>query len=169
MRALAAILLLAAAAPQAKENPQYTYWGSCKPGSWVRNRMEFDNQGQKMEYESLTRLVEVTPEKVVLETLVKMKLADRTVDSPPRRSEIKAADPETGTTVAEKDEEVTVAGKTLTCRFFEIVTESPDKKTKTNVKAWMSKDIPGGVAKSEVTSAQMKGPIRTVALEWEKK
>jgi hypothetical protein len=163
-----ALALLALASFQAKDNPQYEYWASCKAGSWVKNRMEFDNQGQKIEYESVTRLLEVTPEKVVVETLRRMKTGDKTIDSPPQKSEIKAKDAQQGTTVSEKDEEIVVAGKTLKCRYYEVETETPDKK-RTTVKAWMSKEIPGGAAKSEVTSAQLKGPIRVTALEWEKK
>jgi hypothetical protein len=164
-----AVLAAAVLAPQDKGNPQYDYWANCKPGSWVKNRMEMENQGQKIEYESVTRLLEVTPEKVVVESLLKMKTGDKTVDSPPRRSEIKASDKQQGKTVNEKDEEITVAGRTLQCRYYEVVTEAAEKKPKMTVKAWMSKEIPGGAAKSEVTSEQMKGPIRTTALEWEKK
>ena len=154
---------------QAKDDPQYEYWAGCKVGSWVKNRMEMDNQGQKIEYESVTRLLEVSEEKVIVETLMKMKTGDRTIDSPPRKQEIKAKTPQKGKTINEKDEEITVAGKSLKCRFYEIESEAAEKKPKMTVKAWMSKDIPGGVAKSEVTSETMKGPIRTIALEWENK
>jgi hypothetical protein len=131
--------------------------------------MEFENQGQKMEFESVTRLLEVTPEKVTIETLRRMKTGDRTIDSPPQKSEFKAKDPQKGKTIDERDEDVTVAGKTLKCRYFEIESAAPDQKGKTTVKAWMTKEIPGGAAKSEVTSPQFKGPIRITALEWEKK
>src|SRR6185295_12637308 len=125
--ALGVMILLSV---QAQDNPQYEYWASCKPGSWVKHRMEFDNQGKKMEYESITRLLEVT---------------------------------------TEKDEEITLSGKTLKCRYYEVETESADKKTKTLVKSWMTKEIPGGAGKSEVTSPQLKGPVSVTALEWEKK
>lgn len=162
---LAACLLVS----QEKGNPQYEYWASCKAGSWVKNRMEFEKQGQKIEYESVTRLLEVTPEKVVVETMRRMKAGEKSIDSPPQKSEIKAKDPQPGKIVSEKDDEITVAGKTLACRYYEIETESPDRKTKTTVKAWMSKEVPGGAAKSEVTSPELKGPIRVTAMEWEKK
>ena len=157
---IAAALLLAALLPQEKSNPQYEYWASCKPGSWVKNRMDMENQGQKFELESTTKLVEVTPEKVLVETAMKNAI--------PRKTEIKAADLQKGKTIVEKDEELTVAGKTLQCRYFEMESEGADKK-KVIVKAWMSKEIPGGIAKSEVTSESIKTPIRTIALEWEKK
>jgi hypothetical protein len=164
-----AVLLLALLAGQDKPNPEYGYWADCKPGSWVKNRMEFENKGQKMEFESVTRLLEVTADKVVVETMRRMKTGDKSIDSPPQRTEIKAMAPEKGKTVSEKDEEISIGGKTLNCRYLEIETESADKKTKTTVKAWMSKEIPGGAAKSEVTSPELKGPIRVIALEWEKK
>ncbi len=162
-------LLIATCLFQAKDTPQYEYCAGCKAGSWVKNRMEMENQGQKIEYESVTRLLEVTAEKVVVESYMRMKTGDKSIDSPPRKSEIKAKDPQQGKTVNEKDEEITVSGKTLKCRYYEVETEAVDKKPKMTVKAWMSGESPGGVARSEVTSGQMKGPIRTVALEWEKK
>jgi len=163
----AACLLLAQG--QEKDNPEYGYWAGCKPGSWVKNRIEMENQGKKIEYESVTRLIEVTPDKVVLEILMKMNTGDRTIDSPPKRHEIKSKSVPQGKTVVERDEEISVSGKTIPCRYHEIETEAAEKKPKLTIKAWMSKEIPGGAAKSEVLSEQMKGPIRTIALEWDKK
>jgi hypothetical protein len=166
---IAGAVLLAALLCQDKANPDYEYWSECKPGSWVKSRMEFENQGKMVEYETVTRLLEITPEKAVVELLRRLKTGDKSIDSPPQKAEIKAKGAQSGTTVTEKDEEITISGKTLKCRYYEIETESPDKKTKTVVKAWMSKEIPGGAARSEVTSPQLKGPIRVTALEWEKK
>jgi hypothetical protein len=157
---IAGALLLAALFSQEKANPQYEYWSSCKVGSWVKNRMDMENQGQKFELESTTRLLAVAPEKLLIETAMKNAL--------PRKTEIYAAEAPKGKTILERDEELTVAGKTLQCRYFEMESEGADKK-KVLVKAWMTKEIPGGIAKSEVTSESMKTPIRTVALEWEKK
>jgi hypothetical protein len=163
--ALLAALLLPT---QEKDNPEYEYWAGCKPGSWVKNRIEMENQGKKIEYESVTRLTEVTADKVVLEIFMKMKTEDRAIDSPPKRHEIKSKAPPKGKTVTERDEEISISGKTLKCRYHEMETEAAEKKPKVNLKAWMTKDIPGGVAKSEVLSDGMKVPIRTVALEWDK-
>ena len=157
---VAGIALLAALVCQEKANPQYEYWSGCKVGSWVKNRMDMENQGQKFELESTTKLLEVTPEKILIETSMKT--------GQPRKTEIKASDPQKGKTIVEKEEELTVAGKTLQCRYIEMESEDTNKK-KVTVKAWMSKEIPGGIAKSEVTTESVKGPIRTVALEWEKK
>jgi len=162
------VALLLLGVPQEQDNPEYQHWANCKSGSWVKNRMVMENQGKKIEYESVTRLLEVTGEKVVLEILTRMKKDDRAIDQPPKRHEIKSKAPPQGKTLAEKDEEVTVAGRSLKCRFFEIETEATGKAPKVNLKAWMTKDIPGGVAKSEVLSEGMSVPIRTVALEWRK-
>ncbi len=161
----AAFLLLA----QEKDSPEYEYWASCKPGSWVKTRMEFDNQGKKMEYESITRLLEVTPEKVVVETLRRMKTGDQSVDSPPQKTEYKAKAPQKGKIVSEKDDEITVSGKTLKCRYYEIETDASGPQGKLTIKAWMSKDIPGGPENPGVMFPQLKGPITITALEWEKK
>jgi len=68
---VAGIALLAALVCQEKANPQYEYWSGCKVGSWVKNRMDMENQGQKFELESTTKLLEVTPEKILIETSMK--------------------------------------------------------------------------------------------------
>ena len=167
MRSVLASLLLACFA-QEQDNPEYQHWANCKPGSWVKNRMVMENQGKKIEYESVTRLLEVTAEKVVLETLTRMKKDDRALDQPPKRQDIKAQAPPQGRTISEKDEEVTLSGRSLKCRVFEIETAATGKAPKVNLKAWMTKDIPGGVAKSEIFSEGMTVPIRTQALEWDK-
>jgi hypothetical protein len=156
----AGIVLLAGLLCQEKTNPQFEYWSSCKIGSWVRNQMQMENRGQKFEIDSTTTLVEVMPDKVLIETVTK--------GSPPRKTEIKAVEAQKGKTIVEKEEELTVAGKTLQCRYFEMESEGTDKK-KVIVKAWMSKEIPGGIAKSEVTSESLGSPIRTIVLGWEKK
>jgi hypothetical protein len=162
------VALLLLGSVQDQDNPEYQHWANCKAGSWVKNRMVMENQGKKIEYESVTRLLEVTGEKVVLEILNRMKKDDRAIDQPPKRHEIKAKVPPQGKTIAEKDEELTIAGKSLKCRYYEIETEATAKAPKVNLKAWMTKDIPGGVAKSEVFSEGMTVPIRTIALEWQK-
>ena len=157
---IAGVLLLAGLFCQEKANPQFEYWSSCKTGSWVRNRMNMEAQGQKFEIDSTTTLVEVAADKVVIETVSK--------NSQSRKTEIRATEPQKGKTIIEKDEEITVAGKTLQCRYYEMESEGADKK-KVIVKAWMSKEIPGGIAKSEVTSESLSSPIRTTVLGWEKK
>jgi len=160
--------LLLLCAPQEQDNPEYQHWANCKPGSWVKNRMVMENQGKKIEYESVTRLLEVSGDRVRLEILTRMKTGERAVDQPPQKHEIKAKVPPKGKTLAERDEEVSLAGKTIKCRYIEMETEATAKAPKVNLKAWMTKDIPGGVAKSEVLSEGMTVPIRTVALEWQK-
>ena len=162
------VTLLLLGSVQDQDDPEYQHWANCKAGSWVKNRMVMENQGKKIEYESVTRLTEVTGEKVVLEILTRMKKDDRAIDQPPKRHEIKAKTPPQGKTIVEKDEELTIAGKPLKCRYYEIETEATAKAPKVNLKAWMTKDIPGGVAKSEVFSEGMTVPIRTIALEWQK-
>ena len=163
------IAVLFAGSAQEQDNPEYQHWANCQPGSWVKNRMVMENQGKRIEYESVTRLMEVSGDKVRLEILSRMKTEERSIDQPPKRIEIKAKVPPQGKTIAERDEEVAIAGKTIKCRFYEIQTEATAKAPKVILKAWMTKDIPGGVAKSEVLSEGLSVPIRTFALEWEKK
>lgn len=182
MKPFIALVLLASAAPsfdsglaalaqdkQEQDNPEYQHWANCKPGSWVKNRIQAQSQGKKFEMESVTRLVEVSGDKVVLEVLARLIAGGQTIDQPPQRHEIKAKAPPQGKTLTERDEELMIAGKTLKCRYHEIETEASGKKPKVTLKAWMSKEIPGGAAKSEVLTEGATAPVRTQALEWEKK
>src|SRR4026208_508253 len=77
MKHVVAALALMLLPTQEQDNPEYQHWANCKPGSWVKNRMVMENQGKKIEYESVTRLLEMSGEKVVLEILSRMKTGDR--------------------------------------------------------------------------------------------
>ncbi len=64
----------------------------------------------------------------------------------------------------EGDEEIEVAGKKLKCHWIEGTQKETHK-----VKFWVSKEIPGGVAKAEISGGDIPGPLKITATSWEKK
>jgi hypothetical protein len=154
---------------QEKDNPAFKYWSEWGIGSNTKYKMEMDQAGQKMEMETTMKLLEKAEGKVVVESSGKMKIGGNEIATPPQKQEIKAKEAADKFKIdKEGDEEIEVAGKKLKCHWVEMTQEAGGKKM--TVKAWMSKDIPGGMAKSEMTPEGAAAPMmKMVALEWEKK
>lgn len=150
-------------------NPRYELWASHKPESWVKQKMVIKTGQMDITTEIVTKLLEVTGEKVVVEITTKSKIGEREMAQPPRKEEItKKPDPSKPMKAAgESEEEVRVGGKTLKCKVYEFEMDTPGGTSKG--KSWVSKEIPGGVAKSEFTSEKMPAPMKLEAVEWEKK
>ena len=49
------------------DNPSYTNWAKFKPGSVLKTNTESATAGQKLSVEMTSRLLEVTPDKVIVE------------------------------------------------------------------------------------------------------
>jgi hypothetical protein len=166
--AMAAFLSMAQDKPaELKDNPLFKYWTDCKAGSWVKMTMEIDQGGQKVETEQIQKLLEVAEDKVVLEVSGKMKMAAGEFPLPARKQDVKAKEPGDKVKIEkEGDEEIEVAGKKLKCHWYELTIEVGPKPMK--MKAWMAKEIPGGLAKSEMSPEGQKMMVM-IAVEWEKK
>jgi hypothetical protein len=157
-----------ASAPQGKDNPEFAYWSNCKVGSWVKMKLDVIQGGQKIEAELTVKLLELTAEKAVLERSGKVTTLGKTVEMPADKDEVKAKVDEPDKIVKEGDEEVEVAGKKLKCHWVEVA--KTEEGAKVHSKAWMTKEIPGGVAKMESKPEGAKEPSQKfVALSWEKK
>jgi len=167
MASILAAILAILAAVQEVDNLQYKYWANCKPGSWVKLKMDMDIGGQKGDSEMTYKLLEVKPDMVVVEVSGKSKLGAQDIPVPTQKQEIKAKEPADQTKIEkEGDEEIEVAGKKLKCRWYQFSSKAGETESKG--KAWMSLDIPGGTAKGEMApSSALK--ILMTALEWEKK
>lgn len=161
MLLLIATLLLG----QAKENPEFGYWSACKTGSWVKLKMEIDAQGTKINVESHHVLLEAAADKVVVEQKSKVTIAGVPPQDQTKKEEI-FKDKEKDPIKIEKegDEEIEVAGKKLKCHWIEGTQEDTTK-----VKFWVSKDVPGGVVKGELSGGELPGPMKIAATSWEKK
>jgi hypothetical protein len=150
------------------ENPQFKYWSSCKPGSWVKMRMEMDNGGSKIESETKHTLLELKDGVAVIEITGKSKMGAKEFTLPVQKQEIKAKEPPDKVKIdKEGDEEIEVAGKKMKCHWYEFTNKAGEKETKN--KAWMSMDIPGGMARGDMITGGAGKAILMTALEWEKK
>ena len=149
------------------ENPLFKYWTGCKAGSWVKMTMEMDQGGQKVETEQVQKLLELADDKVVLEVSGKMKMAAGEFPMPARKQDVKAKEPADKVKIEkEGDEEIEVAGKKLKCHWYELAVQAGPKPMK--IKAWMTKEVPGGIVKTEMTPDGQKTMVMS-AVEWEKK
>jgi hypothetical protein len=139
------------------DNPQYKQWSKFKAGAWVKHKSETSFGDQKTSQEMTTKLVELTPEKAVIESTISMTMGDQKMDMPAQKMDVPAkVEKKTEPTAAEKpatkegDETITVAGKSLKCHW----TETTIKQEGGTIvsKVWMCDDIPGSMAKMESNS-----------------
>lgn len=152
---------------QAKENPEFTYWSEHKAGSWAKIKLEVDAQGAKIVVEATHTLLETGADKVVVEQKNKVTANGQAQPESTEKEEIfkdPAKDKNPVKIEKEGDEEIEVAGKKLKCHWIE-----GTQKDTTKVKFWLSKEIPGGIAKGEVSGGELPGAMKMIATAWEKK
>jgi hypothetical protein len=157
------------------ENPDYTRWSSFKPGSWVIFEQPCGNGALLWEK---YKLLELSKDQAVFEctkvengfkypvfqavTLGKLPVRDPlgAVAQKPDGGEIEYQGPggkqkSLWRRNAEGDEEIEVVGRKLQCHWIkmEYQVESTIEwvKDKSSTKTWYSKEIPGQVAKIEMT------------------
>ena len=169
MLTLTAAVVLALSVQEKMENPQYTHWKSCKPGSWVKHKMVMDAGGRVVETESTSTLVEVTPEKVVLDVKTSMDMGGKKMEMPVQKKDVPAqVEKKAGQAPpSEKDEDIVVDGKTYKCRSFEW--EQTEKGQAMKGKGYMCPEVPGGMVKSEFSSPQLPKPMQLTLVGFEKK
>jgi hypothetical protein len=165
----AALCLSAGFAAAQEANPMYESWAKQKPGTSVTVKTSSEMMGQKTEMETNMKLVEVTPEKAVIEAKTTVDAMGQKMEQPAQKMDIPAkatadqpADPieaakKMGAEVKElADETVTVAGKSYTCKVME--TKLKQGEMTMNGKSWLCKDMPGMLVKMEsTTEGQMAG------------
>ena len=159
---LQTVVALLVAFVQSK-NPEYDYWSNHKVGSWVKFKMEADQGGQKVQVDMTRTLSELTKEKAVIEQKQKVTVGGVAQPEGTEKEDVPADnDPNPTKIEKEGDEEITVNGKKMKCHWI----EGTQKEGK--VKFWVTKEVPGGVVKAEMSP--MAGlVIKVEATGWEKK
>jgi hypothetical protein len=146
-------------------NPEFAYWAEVKVGSWVKLKMEMETQGVKVSVQSTHTLLETGTDKVVVEQKTKVTANGMEQPEQTQKEEVlRDKDKDPIKIEKESDEEIDVAGKKMKCH----VIEGTQKETH-KVKFWVSKDVPGGVVKAEVSGGDIPAPMKIIATEWEKK
>lgn len=167
-KAILALGILLSPLLQAKEGREYKAWATCKPGTWVKSRLEIDRGGETVVAETTSTLVEVTKEKAILEQTGKVTSKGKTTDLPKQTIEPGAKDAEAGKLLKQGDEELTVDGKKLKCHWEE--TEVEENGAKSVYKLWRNPTVPGGTVRTEVRAAGAAAAgTRIMTLQWEKK
>lgn len=154
--------LLALALPAGEV--EFDYWANHKVGSWVKLKMEMESQGVKIVVDTHHTLLELTDDKAVVEQ--KNKVSTNGMEQPEstEKEELKkGVDKDPVKIDKEGDEEIEVAGKKMKCHWI----EGTQKDHK--VKFWVSKEIPGGVAKADISGGDIPSPLKIIATSWEKK
>jgi hypothetical protein len=147
------------------ENREFAYWSAHKTGSWVKLKMEAEAQGVKILVEATHTLIETGSDKVVVEQKTKVTANGMAQPESTEKEEIfKDKEKDPIKILKEGDEEIEVNGKKMQCHWI----EGTQKET-TKVKFWVSKEVPGGLAKGEVSGGEIPGVMKIIATGWEKK
>src|SRR3954471_2916754 len=130
------------------DKPMYGYWSNFKPGSSEKTTTDSVAAGQKSTMDTVSTLLEVTPEKITVETAVDVTAGDKKMKQRTRKQDVPAKIDQRADASAIKHstESITVAGKTYPCQVSEETREGMVIKT------WTSDQIPGGVVKAEMHS-----------------
>lgn len=151
-------------------NPEYAMWAKYKVGTWVSDQttvhMGAAGQGDEtiVSMKTTRRLVELTAEKAVFEvTTQTTNPGGRVTTTPVQREQIAATvDPDFSEvaaafaqvprgsddkrTIKRGEEEITVLGKPLKCRWVQCITDRDERKY------WFSDQVPGGRVRFTVHS-----------------
>jgi hypothetical protein len=154
------------------ENPEYRGWSACKPGAWVRSRVEHESNGMSYRTESTSKLIESDGERAVIELTTRENSTGARKESEPvkvtipaRVTEAERRRSQPGITLQAKPkegaEELEIGGLKVKCRWEEF--ETGDSESGERYKIWRSEEIPGGVAKWELTQWDSRPPIGSTA------
>ncbi|MDW8262212.1 MAG: hypothetical protein RMJ35_06775 [Phycisphaerales bacterium] len=144
-------------------SPMYESWAKQKVGASVKLKSSSEMMGQKSELETNLTLVELTPERAIVEAKMTVHVMGQTMEQPAQKLEIPAqvtteqpTDPieamkKMGAEVTElPGEDVTVAGKSYSCKVFQ--TSVKQGENTVTGKTWTSTEMPGMLVRMESTT-----------------
>ena len=154
--------------PELVESAQFfNYWSGWKAGAWVKHRVQSAEAGRLLNTTITTRAIVVDPERILVEVSERYT-EDATEEVSTKKVEFTRTKKGWGSKLHEGTETVVLSGKTLKCDWFEM----PDKSQilRATKKVWFSAEIPGGLAKYEITT-DLGGDIllHAEAVDWGQK
>ncbi len=153
---VALISAVAVSAADKVDSPVYQQWAKFKVGTLAKYHQVNDMAGAKTESDIIYTLLEITPEKVVVEMSGEMNVAGQKMEMPKTKMEypakVDAGDPvlvkdQPKPDVKQGEEEVDVAGTKYKCKTIE--TKIDQQGTTGTSKIWSCDTIPGTLVKSE--------------------
>ena len=152
------------------QNPEYTMWSSFKVGSWSKYSLKMEADGKSQEMTITVKLLEVTPEKVVVETEMVSMEGGKEEKMNNKEEYLAKADPakhplDRKPDGEEGEETIKVGEEEYECEWFETAKAEMGAKGKT----WICEDVPGGLVKAETAMEGPggKGKVMTMLLECE--
>jgi hypothetical protein len=144
-------------------------------GAWVKHWHAEDSADTVTEKEITNRLIDLTPERAVLEVeIVRIAHGIRAdlhrdwLEIPARIGIDRCPDRVEDREVKEGEEELTVAGEKLKCRWVEIVEIS--RSGRSSSKVWSSREVPGEIVNMESRQEESSVlRIATTLLAWSRK
>ena len=161
-----------AAEPDSSENPVYRSWSKFRKGASVTYLSVTKQKATSTEMSMTYTLVDVTPEKVVVESVVRLKANGKEVVMPPSRlvnskaSGISNKKPGQANPnkpdgfLSEGTESIPIAGRTVVAQWTKVKTRS--ESAENLIQTWSSDEIPGGLVKSVTT---VPGSVASVTME----
>jgi hypothetical protein len=158
------------------DNPQYASWAKHKPGTKVTLQTATNAQGMSMTQDMTETLMQVTPEKAVVEFTMSMDMGGTKHDMT-RQHDVPAKVEKghenlpsdmTGTSKVIGQETVDVGGKKYDCKVVEFTGEG--QRGKASGKIWVTEQVPGGMVKTEIKmDAPRQATMTTVVTGIEEK
>lgn len=165
--AVALFLLAPVATAELVTSPRYSSWAKCKPGTSVTRTLENRVGPQTVTTDIKHTLLEVTPDKVVLQLEMTMSSGGKSAPAAPQKVEVPAKVEKysdllganiKATFTENRTETVDIAGKSVACRVIDFqgeqISRTPGVVIKVNGAVWVSEDIPGAIVQI-LQNAQM--------------
>jgi len=148
------------------KHPEYAGWSCCKPGTWVRWKVDVKGDGGKSSVEVVRTLLECCPERVVLEQ--KIAGTGKALQGVPKEF-LTRFDVAYGRRV-EDEGTMQLQGRTLKCKWVRHNFQRGGDIAQ--VRRWMNDDVPGGVARIDMEvspEGQPLSALTAVATAWERR
>ena len=139
-----------ATAPAKVDNPQFSLWAYCKPGTSVTLAGDVDNGPQgKVHLEVTQTLASVNADGAVVSEATRYLTQGKTVNGPAHPQPVPAR-ADAGTVRPAGTADVQAMGRTFACRVYDLAPPAPGGARAT---AYFSPDVPGGTVKLVLTGA----------------
>jgi hypothetical protein len=142
------------------KHPEFAGWSGCKPGSWVKLRIDVRIDGRRSSVELVRTLLECGPDRVVLE----QKGAQGYVADLLARFDVAYG------RKVEDDGDLILQGRTVKCRWVRHNFQRGGDVAQ--IRRWLRDEVPGGVARIDMDVSPEGHPITSLmalATAWERR
>lgn len=147
-------------------HPEFAGWAGCKPGAWVKFRIEVKIDGRKSSLDLVRTLLECGPDRAVIEQKVAAtgKGPQGLVGDLLSRFDVAFG------RKVEDDGDLILQGRTVKCRWVRHNFQRGGDVAQ--IRRWLRDEVPGGVARIDMDVTPEGHPITSImalATSWEKR